>query len=88
MTVVKVLRHGQITLPKNLREVLDIKEGDILEIELEQSCLVLRAKMLVDKEQPEGQPGGGSIPSVYRSAEPTHSLSAPGIRAGQGRRVP
>jgi AbrB family looped-hinge helix DNA binding protein len=35
MNVVKVLRHGQIILPKTLREVLDIKEGDILEIELE-----------------------------------------------------
>ena len=51
MSVVKVLRHGQITLPKTLREILDIKEGDILEIELERSHLVLKTKILVDKEK-------------------------------------
>lgn len=51
MNVVKVLRHGQITLPKTLREVLDIKEEDILEIELERSCLILKTKILVDKEK-------------------------------------
>jgi bifunctional DNA-binding transcriptional regulator/antitoxin component of YhaV-PrlF toxin-antitoxin module len=27
MNVVKILWHGRITLPKTLREVLDIKEG-------------------------------------------------------------
>jgi len=51
MSVVKVLRHGQITLPKSLRAVLDIKEGDILEIELERSHLIVKTKMLVDKEK-------------------------------------
>jgi len=79
MTVVRVLRHGQITLPKNLREVLDIKEGDILEIGLEQSCLVLRAKMLVDKAHPappEKSPGLLPVASEWPPAPPP---------AGQGR---
>jgi AbrB family looped-hinge helix DNA binding protein len=65
MNVVKVLRHGQITLPKTLREELDIREGDILEIELERSRLILKTKMLVDKEGseqvaqlPESRAGG------------------------------
>ena len=62
MSVVKVLRHGQITLPKTLREVLDIKEGDILEIELERSHLVLKTKILVDKEK-----SGPPVP-VYQAA--------------------
>jgi AbrB family looped-hinge helix DNA binding protein len=53
MNVVKVLRHGQITLPKTLREELDIREGDILEIELERSRLILKTKILVDKEGSE-----------------------------------
>jgi|GEM_PF-5162434 len=79
MTVVKVLRHGQITLPKNLREVLDIKEGDILEIELEQSCLVLRAKMLVDKAAAahlDDRPGLLPVPPAWPPARQP---------AGQGR---
>jgi AbrB family looped-hinge helix DNA binding protein len=32
MPFVKVLRGGQITMPKELRKVLEIKEGDILEV--------------------------------------------------------
>lgn len=84
MTVVKVLRHGQITLPKNLREVLDIKEGDILEIELEQSCLVLKAKMLVDKDKPMDQSGPEPVLPVLRAGG-LHGLPRPGAAAGQGR---
>jgi AbrB family looped-hinge helix DNA binding protein len=81
MSVVKVLRHGQITLPKTLREVLDIKEGDILEIELEKSHLVLKTKVLVDKEE---VPRTGVLPG--------YSATVPGFepevqahqRAGEG----
>lgn len=74
MNVVKVLRHGQITLPKTLREILDIKEGDILEIELEKSHLVLKTKILVDKED---IPRGAVLPGLApeRQAHP---------RAGEG----
>jgi AbrB family looped-hinge helix DNA binding protein len=84
MTVVKVLRHGQITLPKNFREVLDIKEGDILEIELEQSCLVLKAKMLVDKDKPMSQGAQEPVLPVLRPGG-RHGLPMPGATAGQGR---
>ena len=37
MPFVKVLRHGQVTLPKEFREVLHINEGQILEAELNKS---------------------------------------------------
>lgn len=50
MPLVKVLRNGQITMPKELRRVLRIKEGDILEIRLEKSGVLLKPKVLVDKE--------------------------------------
>ncbi len=83
MTVVKVLRHGQITLPKSLREVLDIKEGDILEIELEESCLVLRTKMLVDKTAPQGEAGRTLLP-LYRSGG-SEERPASNATVGQGR---
>ena len=51
MSFVKVLRGGQITMPKELREVLEIKEGDILEVQMEKNKVVLKPKVLVDKNQ-------------------------------------
>ena len=51
MSYVRVLRGGQITMPKELRRSLEIKEGDILEIEMENKKVVLKPKVLVDKDQ-------------------------------------
>jgi AbrB family looped-hinge helix DNA binding protein len=51
MPFVKVLRGGQITMPKELREVLEIKEGDILEVQVEKNKVVLKPKVLLDKDQ-------------------------------------
>ena len=50
MPLVKVIRHGQITLPADLREELDIKEGDYLEAKLEGRTIVLRPNVLLDRE--------------------------------------
>ncbi len=51
MPFVKVLRGGQITMPKELREVLEIKEGDILEVQMEKNKVILKPKILMDKDQ-------------------------------------
>jgi AbrB family looped-hinge helix DNA binding protein len=51
MPFVRVLRGGQITMPKQIRKVLEIKEGDILEVEMEDHKMVLKPKALVDKDQ-------------------------------------
>jgi len=51
MPFVKVLRGGQITMPKELRKVLEIKEGDILEVQMEKNKVVLKPKILMDKDQ-------------------------------------
>jgi AbrB family looped-hinge helix DNA binding protein len=51
MPFVRVLRGGQITMPKELRKVLEIKEGDILEVEMEKNKVVLKPKVLVDKNR-------------------------------------
>ena len=48
MPIVKALRYGQITLPKPLRAALDIKEGDLLEAELDDGRIVLTPKTLVE----------------------------------------
>jgi len=51
MPLVKVIRHGQITLPADLREELDIKEGDYLEADIEGRTITLRPKVVMDQEQ-------------------------------------
>lgn len=38
-------------MPKELREVLEIKEGDILEVQVEKNKVVLKPKILLDKNQ-------------------------------------
>jgi len=50
MPLVKVIRHGQITLPIDFREELAIKEGDYLQAELEGKAIVLRPKVFMDSD--------------------------------------
>ncbi len=50
MPLVKVIRHGQITIPKELRQVLGIEEGDLLEVQLKNSQMVIKPKAVVDRE--------------------------------------
>jgi AbrB family looped-hinge helix DNA binding protein len=50
MALVKVLRHGQVTLPKEFREILGINEGDLMEAELDGSRILFKPKAVVDKE--------------------------------------
>jgi antitoxin PrlF len=50
MPVVKILRHGQITLPKEIRKILGVEEGDLLEVGLENARVFLQPKILVDKQ--------------------------------------
>jgi AbrB family looped-hinge helix DNA binding protein len=50
MPIVKVIRHGQITLPADFREELAIKEGDYLQAELEGNAIVLRPKVFMDSD--------------------------------------
>jgi len=51
MPYVKVLRGGQITMPKPLRQALEIKEGDVLEVLMEDHKVILKPKALADKDQ-------------------------------------
>jgi AbrB family looped-hinge helix DNA binding protein len=51
MPLVKVVRNGQITIPKDLRAVLGIREGDLLEIKLNGSNLLIKPKVAIDKNQ-------------------------------------
>lgn len=51
MALVKVIRHGQITLPANLRDALGLQEGDYLEAALEDGRIVLKPKVVLDKTE-------------------------------------
>jgi AbrB family looped-hinge helix DNA binding protein len=50
MTLVKVRRAAQITLPAEVRQKLKVKEGDYLDAEVVGSSLVLRPVAVRDRE--------------------------------------
>ena len=47
----KVTRHGQVTLPASVRKQLAIKEGDLVEVTVEDDRAVLLPKKLIDRSQ-------------------------------------
>jgi len=49
MPIVKVIRNGQITLPKEFRDALGINEGQILEAEIEESRIILKPLAFVER---------------------------------------
>ena len=55
MPLVKVIRNGQITLPKGLRDRLGIREGDLLEVTLTKSGMSIVPKTAVDSELARSQ---------------------------------
>ena len=69
MTVVKILRHGQITLPKEIRKILGVEEGDLLELGLEDARVFLQPKVLVDKETVLSESGKIKIKKALEALE-------------------
>src|SRR5262249_62417738 len=51
LPLVKVKEKFQITLPVELREVLHLAVGDLLEATIEDNVIVLKPKVVVDREQ-------------------------------------
>ncbi len=51
MSLVKVRRAAQITLPGDIRKALQVEEGDYLEAELVEGGVLLRPVTVVDKAQ-------------------------------------
>jgi AbrB family looped-hinge helix DNA binding protein len=55
-TLVKVVRNGQITLPKEVRRILGIEEGDFLEVSYNDDCQIkIKPKAVVDRELAKGR---------------------------------
>ncbi|MFH1596853.1 MAG: AbrB/MazE/SpoVT family DNA-binding domain-containing protein [Pseudomonadota bacterium] len=69
MPLVKILRHGQITLPKEIRKILGVEEGDLLEVGLENSRVFLQPKVLVDKETMLSEAGKIKIKEALKALE-------------------
>ena len=61
MPTIKVLRNGQLTLPARFRKVLELKQGDLLNAELEDNKIVLKPVTTVEREKmKEGAKKGSS----------------------------
>jgi len=69
MIVVKILRHGQITLPKEIRKILGVEEGDLLELGLEDAKVFLQPKVLVDRETVLSESGKIKIKEALEALE-------------------
>ncbi len=55
MHVVKVTRKGQVTLPKEIREMLDIREGDLLLVDLRDGSIILTKGEIPPPGEPIGE---------------------------------
>ncbi len=49
----RVLRSGQVTFPKEVRESLNLKEGDIVDFQIKGSEVIIRPKVMIDKGKAE-----------------------------------
>jgi AbrB family looped-hinge helix DNA binding protein len=72
MIAVKVLPKGQITLPKKIRQMLQIQEGDTLLLDTDgKQAILKKGKMIFDFK--------GSLPSLGMSVD---ELREKGISGG------
>jgi AbrB family looped-hinge helix DNA binding protein len=51
MALVRLLRGGQVTLPAELRQKLQVKEGDYLEAEVVENGMLLKPVAFVSRDQ-------------------------------------
>jgi AbrB family looped-hinge helix DNA binding protein len=53
MPFARILRKGQVTLPKKVRDVLNVSEGDVVDFEISGDTVTIRPKILVGKTESE-----------------------------------
>ena len=51
MPLIKLIRHGQVTLPTKFREALSLEEGDYLEAEMKGNAIVLKPKVVSHRDK-------------------------------------
>jgi AbrB family looped-hinge helix DNA binding protein len=50
-TVMKISPQGQIRIPKNVMQTLNIEKGDYVEVEIYQDQIILKPRKLIDPRQ-------------------------------------
>ncbi len=50
-SLLKLIRHGQVTLPAEFREALSLQEGDYMAAELQPGQIVLKPAVVMDRAQ-------------------------------------
>lgn len=55
MSIVKVTRKGQITIPKDIRDQLSIKEGDYLIVSFEKDKIIIEKHRQPKPGEPVGE---------------------------------
>ncbi len=50
MPLIKISRNYQVTLPAKLRQDFDLKEGDYIEVSVQNGAFILKPVRVVEKE--------------------------------------
>jgi AbrB family looped-hinge helix DNA binding protein len=53
MPLARVLQKGRITIPKAVRHILDISEGDLVDFEISGQTVILRPRVFVEQAETE-----------------------------------
>jgi AbrB family looped-hinge helix DNA binding protein len=51
MSVARVRRKGQITIPEEIRRRVRLEEGDLVDVAVEEGSIVIRPKKLIEAAQ-------------------------------------
>jgi len=59
MSLVRVKKYYQVTIPQQIRNILKIKVDDLMEIEIKDGLIILRPKSVVDRSDLDRQKANG-----------------------------
>ena len=75
MPTIKVLRNGQLTLPAQFRETLELRQGDLLNAELEEDKIILRPVTTVERKRIKEKARGEFFKLVDKTWEKNKDIS-------------
>ena len=79
MTTSTVTRHAQITIPKRIREALGIREGDNVDISIDDEKIIVRKTLPKMKEFNDFLPKGFDLVQENMRKDSRERLKALGI---------
>ena len=66
MSVSKLGQHGQVVIPKDIREALGLEEGDLIDVRQNRGTVVIRPQKPLDPEDSFTPEEEGSISRGFR----------------------